>query len=156
MLNQFRKLLLLIVLTSVLSSCASVGPSVIKTYDNTYERDKIAILRLKQKAKLRVTYCDNIPVPKSARYLLLEPGRHEIGFSTSGQTLLVTYWGNSKKYMEAEAGKTYILKSNVHFFSMETGSLPDVIDVTNDEKLHVSHIPLSSETISIEEGLVND
>lgn len=156
MLNQPKNFLYLIVLTAVLSGCASVGPSVIKTYDSTHERDKIAILRLKQRASLRVNYCDNVSVPKSARYLLLEPGRHELGFSTSGQTLLVTYWGNNKKYIEAEAGKTYILKNNVHFFSMNTSALPDVIDVTNDGKLHMSHIPLSSETIAIEEGQKND
>jgi len=143
MLNRFKNLLLLIVLTSVLSSCASVsGPSVIKTYEGDKTRDEIAILRLKQKMKLQITYVDDFPVTKKAKYILLEPGRHEVGFSYSGTTLFVNVYGNNKKYLEAIAGKTYILKNKIAFLSFDPDTYPDVLDVTEDEELHVNYVPL--------------
>jgi len=88
-----------------------VGPSIIRTYDDAYARNQIAILRVEQKMGLSVTACDGLSVPRSARHILLKPGRHEIWFSISGQTLLETYNMTNRIYVDAEAGHTYILKS---------------------------------------------
>ena len=94
-----------------LAGCAVVGPSIIRTYDDAYARNQIAILRVEQKMGLSVTACDVLSVPRSARHILLKPGRHEIWFSISGQTLLETYNMTNRIYVDAEAGHTYILKS---------------------------------------------
>ncbi len=126
----------------LLIGCASVGPSVIQTYPDTSERNKIAILRVEQKMGLTVTACDGQAVPRSARYVLLKSGRHEVWFSISGQTLLESYYMNNKKYLDAEAGHTYILKSKAGgIFFIGDDWFPEVVDVTNDIKLHVATVP---------------
>lgn len=132
------------VIGSLLSliGCAAVGPSVIRTYDDMNERNQIAILRVEQKMGLSVTACDGLNVPRSTRYVLLKPRRHEVWFSISGQTLFEVYTMTNKKYLDAEAGHTYILKSKgggILFVGDKW--FPEVIDVTNDANLHVQALP---------------
>jgi len=139
-----KKQLIVIFLIGILlvSGCASVGPSVIKTYDGINDRSQIAVLRVEQKMSLTVLACDGKPVPKSARYVLLQPGRHEVLFKISGQNLLMVYNMTNKKYFDAMAGHTYILKSKgTGFFAMGDKWYPEVLDITNNTNLHVQDIP---------------
>lgn len=136
------RVLLITFLLSLATGCASVGPSVITTYDDVSERSQVAILRVEQKMGLTVTACDGLSVPRSARYILLKPGRHEVWFQIFGQTLLETYTMTNKKYLDAEAGHTYILKSKGGgLFVVGDKWFPEVIDVTDDAKLHVLTLP---------------
>lgn len=133
---------------SLLTGCAAVGPSVIKTYDDSNERNQIAILRVDQKAGLIINGCDNKPIPRSARYILLQPGRHEIFFSIYGQTLFEVYTMNNKKYLDAVAGHTYILKSKGGGILVVGDKwFPEVIDVTDDTNLHVQTLPQEAQKI---------
>lgn len=126
----------------LITGCASVGPVIIKTYSNDSERSRIAILRVEQKMGLTVTACDGFSVPSSARYVLLQSGRHEVWFSISGQTLLEAYRMTNRKYLDAAAGHTYILKSKGGgIFFVGDKWFPEVIDVTNDINLHVQDLP---------------
>lgn len=130
----------------LLAGCATLGPSVVKTYNDSSERNQIAILRVDQKARLTVFGCDGNPVPRSARYILLQPGRHEILFSISGQTLFEVYRMTNKKYLDAIAGHTYILKSKGGgIFVVGDKWFPEVIDVTDDMNLHVQTLPQETE-----------
>ena len=80
---------LISLLTLSLFGCATVsGPAVIKTYDKPMQREDIAIILLSQKRSFRILACDGMPVPVTARYLLVLPGRHELIFSISTTTLL--------------------------------------------------------------------
>lgn len=134
--------LLGVLFLSSLIGCATVGPSVIKTYNDFNERSKIAILRVDQKMGLTVIACDGLSISRSARYILLKPGKHEVWFSISGQTLFEIYSMTNKKYLEAVAGHTYILKSKgggILFIGDKW--FPEVIDVTDDMNLHVNALP---------------
>lgn len=102
---------LVLIISLSLSGCVTVGPSVIKTYNDFNGRSQIAILRVDQKAGLTVIACDDLAVPRSVRYILLQPGRHEVLFNISGQNLLEIYRMTNKKYLDVIAGHTYILKS---------------------------------------------
>ncbi|MFA5060645.1 MAG: hypothetical protein WC676_08490 [Candidatus Omnitrophota bacterium] len=125
-----------------LSGCAAIGPSVIKTYDNAAERNQVAILRVDKSKGLRIDGCDSVPIQRGAKYILLKPGRHEVFFSISGQTLFETYWMKNKKYLDAVAGHTYILKSKGGgIFLVGDKWFPEVFDVTDDVNLHVGTLP---------------
>lgn len=133
--NSLSALLLGLVL---LSGCAAIGPSVIKTYDDVAQRNQVAILRVDKSKGLNVNGCDDLPIQRGAKYLLLKPGRHEVWFSINGQTLFEVYSMSNKKYVDVEAGHTYILKSKgggIIFVGDEW--FPELIDVTDDAKLHV-------------------
>lgn len=126
----------------LLIGCACVGPSIIQTYTDTSDRSQIAILRVEQRMGLTVTACDGLPVPRSARYVLLKPGRHEVWFMISGQTLMETYTMTNKKYLDVATGHTYILKSKGGgIFLVGDKWFPEVIDVTDDINLHVQALP---------------
>lgn len=137
-----RKLIFLSILVGWLSGCASVGPIVVTTYDKDIERSKIAILRADKSKSIFITGCDGISIYKGTRYILLEPGRHEIWFSISGQTLFISYSMTNKKYLDAVAGHTYILKTTLgKLFDVGDKWFPEVIDVTDDANLHLQEIP---------------
>lgn len=140
-----KKLLLKLLLPAIillLSGCATVGPSIIRTYNDAYGRESIAILRTDQKAGLTILSCDNSAIPRSARYILLQPGRHEVWFSISGQTILEIYTITNKKYIDVSAGHTYILKSKGGgIFVVGNNWFPEVIDVTDDPSLHIQDLP---------------
>ncbi|MDP2906011.1 MAG: hypothetical protein Q8O22_06915 [Candidatus Omnitrophota bacterium] len=126
----------------LLIGCAGAGPSVIKNYSEARDRSQIAVLIVKQKMSLTVTACDGKYIPRSARYVLLQPGRHEVWFHISGQNLLMYYNMTNKKYLDAIGGHTYMLKSKgAGFFVVGDKWFPEVIDVTNDSKFHVANIP---------------
>lgn len=142
--KNLRLFVILIALLVFLSSCASTnGPNVVKTYKNDIVRSEIAILRLDQNRSLRVLACDGIAIPKTVRYLLVKPGRHELIFSISGQTLVEVYKMTNKKFLEAVGGHTYILQSETGFFSIGDKWFPEVVDVTDDSKLHLKELPSS-------------
>ncbi len=127
---------------SSLMGCASVGPSVVKTYNNDFERGKIAILRADKSKPISIIGCDGIPIYNGARYILLEPGRHEIWFNISGQTLFIYYRMSNKKYLDVIAGHTYILKTKLgKLFDVGDKWFPEAVDVTNDINLHLQEIP---------------
>ena len=126
--------------------CASVGPSVIKTYNDVSERSQIAILRADQSRELTIIGCDGLSIPRSAHYLLLKPGRHDVWFKIRGQTLFEYYTMTNKKYLDAIAGHTYILKSKGGgIFFVGDKWFPEVFDVTDDINLHVQTIPQETE-----------
>lgn len=127
---------------SLLIGCASVGPSVIKTYNDVSERSQVAILRADKSKGLSIIGCDGLSISRGARYILLKPGRHEVWFRISGQTLFETYWMTNKKYLDATAGHTYILKSKGGgIFVVGDKWFPEVVDVTDDMTLHVQTMP---------------
>jgi hypothetical protein len=143
---RYRIFFNFIVLVGLLISCAGTnGPRVVQTYDNALDRNEIAIVRLEQKMSLRVLACDGIAVPKTVRYLLVRPGRHELIFSISGQTIVEVYQMTNKKYLDAIGGHTYILRSETGIFSIGNKWFPEVVDVTDDPKLHVTDLPLDEE-----------
>jgi hypothetical protein len=140
---KYRLLFSFITLVVLLVSCASTnGPRVVKAYDNALDRGEIAIIRLDQKMSLRVLACDGISIAKTVRYLLVRPGRHELIFSISGQTLVEVYEMTNKKFIEAVGGHTYILRSETGMFSVGDKWFPEVVDVTDDPNLHVKVLPL--------------
>lgn len=135
-----------------LSGCAAVGPSIIKTYNDLNERDKIAILRvdqnfnLLQSSNLIVRSCDGMAIPHSVRYVLLKPGKHEIWFDIYGQTIVENFQMTNKKYLDAVAGHTYILKPRGGGGMLFVGDrFPEFADVTDDAKLHVQTLPQETE-----------
>jgi len=140
LMKYLRELVIIVPIIAILSGCATTGPSIIKTYDSEIERSQIAVVRLEQKMSLRVLSCDGIAVPRSARYLLVKPGHHELVFTISGQTLVEVYRMTNKKFLEAVGGHTYMLKSETGWFSIGDKWFPIVIDVTDDPKLHVKEL----------------
>lgn len=143
------QLIFILALVIVLDGCASTrGPALVQVYDGNAARNQIAIIRLDQKASVRILYCDGVPVSRTVRYLLVKPGRHELVFSVSGQTLFELHNISGKKYLEATGGSTYVLKSETGWLSVGDKWFPEVIDATNDAALHVKEIPL--------EGVDND
>lgn len=139
--NHLRVLLAISLLLGCLISCATTGPAIVKMYGQDADRSQIAIVRLDQKMSLRIVGCDGIIVPSSVRYLLIQPGRHELVFKITGQTLVSVYNMSGKKFMDAAAGHTYMLKSETGWLSIGDKWFPAVIDVTDDKSLHVSNIP---------------
>ncbi len=130
----------------LLIGCASIGPSVIKTYSDVSDRSQIAILILEQRMGLTVTACDGKFISRRARYVLLQPGRHELWFSIAGHNLLLGYSMDNKKYLDVVGGHTYILKSKgTGLFAIGDKWYPEVFDVTNDSKLHIENLPEESE-----------
>ena len=143
-----RLYVVLFVLLVILSGCATTrGPSIVKTYDKILDRSDIAIVRLTQKMSLTITACDGITVPRTVRYLLLQPGRHELIFSISGQTLISVYEMRNKKYLDAVGGHTYILQSETGWFSVGDKWFPEVVDVTDNPNLHVTALPSDEGTV---------
>ncbi|MBF0388102.1 MAG: hypothetical protein HQL20_09670 [Candidatus Omnitrophica bacterium] len=130
-----------------LNGCAAVGPSVIQTYSNESERNQIAILKAQQTREMTIQAADDLLIPASARYVLLQPGRHKINFMTQPQSLMVSYRITNKVYLDAVAGHTYILKSKgAGVFLLGDKWFPEVVDVTDDLSQHVSTIPKEIET----------
>lgn len=122
--------------------CAALGPSVVKFAPDGTERSKLAILRADASKGLTIIACDEVVIQRGAKYLLLEPGRHEVWFYISGQTLFSYYEMRNKIYLEAEPGRTYILTSKKGGILMVGDDwFPEVVDVTDDAKLHVAQIP---------------
>ena len=131
-----------------MSGCATTrGPSIVKTYDKDLDRSDKAIFRQTQKMSLTITECDGITVPRTVRYLLLQPGRHELIFSISGQTLISVYEMRNKKYLDAVGGHTYILQSETGWFSVGDKWFPEVVDVTDNPNLHVTALPSDEGTV---------
>lgn len=139
--NVFLNIFSILIFMS-LSGCAT-GPSIVKMYENNdNDRNQIAILRVDKTRGLSITGCDGKIIQRGAKYILLEPGRHTVNFMIVGQTLLEMYTITNKKYIDVEAGHTYILKSKGGgFFLVGDKWFPEVIDVTNDPKLNVSILP---------------
>jgi hypothetical protein len=140
---QFQKLVVTFMIVALMS-CANIkGPTVVKVYDQSFSRNEIAVVRLAQKSSFRILQCDGITVPMSIRYLLVRPGRHELTFSISGATLLGSvYEMHNKKFLDVEGGHTYILKSETGLFFVGDKWFPEVVDVTDNQSLHVSSIPV--------------
>jgi len=137
-----KKIFLMSLLLLSLVGCAAVGPMIIKTYDNDSERNQIAILRVEQKSSLIITVCDGLSIPRSARYVLLQPGRHEVWFMLSTSSFLESYTITNKKYLDVVAGHTYILKSKGGgLFVLGDKWFPETVDVTDDINLHIQAIP---------------
>ena len=131
-----------VIFLSSLIGCAALGPSVIKTYDDVAERSQIAILRVDKSKGLSIDGCDKLFIKRGAKYILLKPGRHEVWFSIYGQTLFESYTMTNKKYVDVVGGHTYILKSKGGgIFFIGDKWFPEVIDVTDDVKLHVETLP---------------
>ena len=140
--NKLRSFAFIFISISLFIGCtAGKGPSIIKTYENVIDRNDVGIVRLNQKMSLRILACDNIVVPRTAHYLLVQPGHHELIFSISGQTLFSVYGMTNKKYLDAVGGHTYILRSETGWFSVGDKWYPEVIDVSNDPKLHIVALP---------------
>ena len=136
------RLVLATILLSIAIGCASVRPSIIKTYQETKSRGEVSILRLDASKGLTVMRCNDIPVQYGVKYILLTPGRHELWFNIYGSTLLVHYHMTNKMYADVIAGHTYILKSKgggIMFVGNKW--FPELIDVTDDPKLHLQTIP---------------
>ncbi len=144
-----KKIFWISILALLVAGCAAVGPSVIKTYnDDISERSQIAILRADKSKGLSIIGCDGLSISHGARYILLQPGRHEVWFFISGQTLFQGYTMTNKKYLDAEAGHTYILKSKGGgIFLIGDKWFPEVIDVTDDPMLHLKDVPEEAEKI---------
>ena len=138
-----KKVVILLLNVFLLSGCAttgpSSGPSILNIYNTAVERNQIAVLRLEQKRSFKVIACDGQPVPDSVRYVLLQPGRHELRYTMEEHNLLLG--GSSMvntKYLIAEEGHTYILK-----VTFDQGDrYPEVIDVTGDATLHIDSLPV--------------
>jgi len=144
---MFKKIFFYLIMFLFLSSmvgCAASGPLIIKTYGKDVDesdRNKIAILRNEQR-RLCITGCDNIAVPRSARYILLQPGRHEVWFFLSTSSFLENYDITNKKYIDVVGGRTYILKSKGGgLLVLGDKWFPELFDVTDDINLHVPNIP---------------
>lgn len=136
--NCSRLIVLSIMLTMTFASCAT-GPSVFKGYEGHNTRDQIAIVNLDVPSSPTIIECDGRPV-RGARYLLLQPGRHELRFAMIVRTLLVTHGVKGNKYLEAAPGHTYVLQSET--FAVDDNWFPEVIDVTGDAELHVKDLPV--------------
>ena len=131
------------ILLPTLIGCASLGPSIIKTYQETRDRSEIAIIRADASRGLAIIRCDGANIKRGAKYILLNPGRHEVWFSLHGQTLLEIYQMTNKMYVDVVAGHTYILKSKGGgIFVVGDKWFPEIIDVTDDPKLHLQAIPM--------------
>ena len=140
--QKFFAYILTVLFLSSLMGCSAIGPSVIKMYDDNKGRNEIAILRVDKSKGLSINACDNLPIKRGAKYILLKPGRHEVWFSIYGQTLLETYVMTNKKYVDVLGGHTYILKSKGGgIFFVGDKWFPEVFDVTDDVKLHVDSLP---------------
>lgn len=137
-----KKIFWTLFLSIMVSGCAPLGPSVVKTYEESAGRNQVAILRVDKSKGLSIDGCDKLLLQRGAKYILLKPGRHEIFFSISGQTLFETYWMRNKKYMDVVGGHTYILKSKGGGILVVGDKwFPEVFDVTDDPKLHIEIIP---------------
>ena len=137
--------ILVAILLSTIIGCAPLGPSIIKTYQETKNRGEIAIIRADESKGLAIIRCDGANIKRGAKYILLNPGRHEVWFSISGQTLLETYWMTNKLYVDVAAGHTYILKSKGGgIFAVGDKWFPESIDVTEDYKFHLQAIPVET------------
>ncbi len=138
------RFILATIFLSTVTGCASLGPSIIKTYQETRGRSEIAIIRADESKGLTITRCDGVIIKYGAKYILLNPGRHELWFSIFGQTLFESYHMTNKTYVDVVAGHTYILKSKRGVFFVGNKWFPEILDVTNDSKLHLQTIPMEA------------
>ena len=135
------KLNLLLVLSILVMGCATKGPNVVQTYTTPLIRNEIAVLKLEQRSTFKIVACDDKLVYSNSKYILLKPGRHEIWFDVWGQTLVASYSMRNKKYLDAKAGHTYVLRSKgIGIFVEGDKWFPEVVDLT-DSKQHVSYLP---------------
>jgi len=137
-----RNLFLFALISLIFIGCAPSGPSAISIDTISSQRSQVAILRVQQRMGFFILGCDKQRVYKNTKFVVLQPGRHLVYFEIQGQNILETYYMRNKKYIDVQAGHTYLLKTKgTGLFVVGDKWFPELFDVTIDPDLNITTIP---------------
>jgi hypothetical protein len=124
-----KRILISSILLLHFAGCVSVNEFCFYNISSDTDRDKVAILYGDY-----VYAIDDKTFPTKCKYIVLEPGLYKIQFSVP--------FMKSQLYLKAEKGHTYMIAREKGF--MKSYSERELIDVTNNEKYHVTSISFNS------------